>query len=72
MKNDKQGTVFDRVTGKIIADLTHGVLPWQKPWGEGRMGCPIRPCRHKGEPYNGVNVLLLWDEAQAQGYQQPM
>jgi antirestriction protein ArdC len=72
MKNHKQSSVFDRVTDIIIADLTRGVLPWQKPWGEGRLGCPIRPCRHNGAPYNGVNVLLLWGEAQAKGYQLPM
>lgn len=29
MSSDQKLSVFDRVTQKIIADLEHGVLPWQ-------------------------------------------
>jgi antirestriction protein ArdC len=65
-------SVFDRVTQKIIADLEQGVRPWQKPWGGNHAGPRIvRPRRHNGEPYNGVNILLLWDAAIEKGYQNP-
>lgn len=64
--------VYDRVTQKIIADLEQGVRPWQKPWsGENAATRIMRPLRHNGEAYNGVNVLLLWDAALRGGYQNP-
>lgn len=64
--------VYKRVTDRIISDLKQEVRPWQKPWNaeytEGRI---IRPLRHNGTPYRGVNVLLLWIEALAQGFASP-
>ena len=49
------------------------IRPRQKPWNaehaEGRI---TRPLRHDGTPYRGVNVLLLWGEALAQGYAAPI
>jgi antirestriction protein ArdC len=71
MKADK-ATIYDRVTQKIIADLEQGVRPWQKPWsGDHAAGRIVRPRRHNGEPYNGVNVLLLWDAALQKGFENP-
>jgi len=64
--------IFDRVTQKIIADLEQGVRPWQKPWDSGMAaGRIIRPRRHNGEPYNGMNILLLWGAAIDNGFQNP-
>ena len=61
--------VYSRVTSKIIADLEKGVRPWQRPWNSERAAGSIsRPLRHNGTPYRGVNVLLLWCEAQEKGY----
>ncbi len=64
--------VYKRVTDRIITDLEQGVRPWQKPWNaehtEGRI---VRPLRHNGTPYRGINVLLLWTEAMAQGFASP-
>lgn len=61
--------VYSRVTAKIIADLEQGVRTWMKPWSganaEGRVTLPLR---HNGEPYRGINILLLWGEALACGY----
>ncbi len=72
MSSDQKLSVFDRVTQKIIADLEHGVLPWQKPWNGGDgIDHITRPLRHTGEPYNGVNILLLWDEAATKGFANP-
>ena len=65
-------SIFDRVTQKIIADLEQGVRPWQKPWDSNMAaGRIIRPCRHNGEPYNGVNILLLWGASLDNGFQNP-
>jgi antirestriction protein ArdC len=53
--------VYSRVTAKIIADLENGVRPWMKPWSaEHAAGRITRPLRAGGQPYKGVNVLMLW------------
>ena len=61
--------VYARVTDRIVADLEKGVRTWMKPWSasntEGRV---LRPLRHNGTPYKGINVLLLWGEAVEKGY----
>ena len=64
--------VYTRVTERIVEDLAAGVRPWMKPWSSARavrgLGAVTRPLRHNGAPYRGVNVLLLWGEAQARGF----
>lgn len=65
--------VYSRVTAKIIADLEQGVRPWQKPWNAAHAAGHItRPLRANGQPYKGVNVLLLWGEAMAKNYTAPI
>ncbi len=65
--------VYNRVTHKIIADLEQGVRPWMKPWNaEHAAGKITRPLRHNGLPYSGVNVLMLWVEAEEKGYTAPI
>lgn len=55
------------------ADLEAGVRPWTKPWSARASGGPIsRPLRSTGQPYSGINVLLLWAEATARGYAAPI
>lgn len=72
MSDTNMLNIFDRVTSKIISDLERGVRPWQKPWQDRASRSPVlRPNRHNGEPYNGVNILLLWDAAMERGYQNP-
>jgi antirestriction protein ArdC len=71
-RNTARTDIYSRVTAKIIADLEAGVRPWQTPWNakhaERRITLPLR---HNGTPYRGVNILLLWCEAIANGYQSP-
>ncbi len=68
MKTD----IYQKVTNKIFADLEQGELTWLKPWNsantEGRI---IKPLRHSGQPYNGINVLMLWSAAMEGGYASP-
>ena len=65
--------VYSSVTSRIVADLEKGVRSWQKPWdAEHPAGSITRPLRHSGIPYRGMNVLLLWGEALAQGYNAPI
>ena len=63
--------LYARVTNAILADLEAGVRPWTRPWSTEQCGQPGLPLRHTGEPYRGVNVLLLWSEALAQGFSIP-
>ena len=72
MKTDRTD-VYTRVTDRIIAELEKGVRPWLKPWNaEHAAGRITRPLRAGGEPYKGINVLMLWMSAQAQGFAAPI
>jgi len=58
--------LYDRITDHIIADLEAGVRPWTRPWAiQADVSLPLR---HTGEPYRGINVLLLWAEAVTRSY----
>lgn len=68
MKQD----IYSQVTDKIIADLERGELTWLKPWSTGNMeGRIVRPLRHNGIAYSGINVLMLWGAASEAGYSSP-
>ncbi|TCO69372.1 ArdC family protein [Chromatocurvus halotolerans] len=65
--------VYTRITDKIIASLEQGVRPWMKPWNaEHAAGRIEKPLRHNGQPYNGINVMMLWAAAADQGYSAPI
>lgn len=64
--------VYQRVTDRIVCELEKGVRPWLKPWNaDHTAGRITRPLRFNGQPYNGINVLMLWSEAVAKGYACP-
>ncbi len=68
-KESGRGDIHARITDRIVADLEKGVRPWVKPWSAGNAkGRITRPLRHNGEPYTGMNVLLLWSEGLARGF----
>ena len=65
--------VYTQVTESLIAALEKGVRPWMQPWNaDHATGKISRPLRHNGQPYAGVNVLMLWMEATAKGYSAPI
>ena len=65
--------LYTRVTQAIVADLEDGVRPWTKPWSvEHLAGRISRPLRSTGEPYSGINVILLWAESVARGFTAPI
>lgn len=68
-KESGHGDIYARITDRIVADLEKGVRPWVQPWNAGNAtGRITRPLRHNGEPYTGMNVLLLWSEGLARGF----
>lgn len=65
--------VYTRITNQVIAQLEQGVRPWMKPWNaEHAAGRITRPLRCNGERYNGINILVLWESAEAQGFACPI
>jgi antirestriction protein ArdC len=65
--------IYSRITDRIVADLAVGVRPWHKPWNaEHAAGRITRPLRANGVPYQGINVLVLWSTAAAEGYSAPI
>ena len=68
MKRD----VYEQITGQIVAELEKGVRPWFQPWSAGNMeGRVVRPLRHNGMPYQGINTIVLWTVGMARGYAAP-
>lgn len=64
--------IHSRVTAQIVTQLEQGVRPWIKPWNSSNTAGRItRPLRHNGQPYNGINVLMLWSAAEAHGFSAP-
>ncbi len=64
---------YTRITNRIVAELEQGTRPWLKPWNaEHAAGRITRPLRHNGQPYSGINVLMLWSEAMDKGYATPI
>jgi antirestriction protein ArdC len=65
--------VYTRVTSTIISQLEQGIRPWHRPWNAEHMAGRItRPLRFNGEPYKGVNVLMLWASASEQNFAAPI
>jgi antirestriction protein ArdC len=59
--------IYQHVTDEIIASIEAGSPAWQQPW-TGETGGAGFPMRSTGEAYRGINVLMLWLRASAQGY----
>jgi len=58
--------IKQEVTDRIIAALEEGTAPWVKGWQGGNSATPVNGA--SGRHYNGVNVLLLWLEADSCAY----
>ncbi|WP_366141600.1 zincin-like metallopeptidase domain-containing protein [uncultured Paracoccus sp.] len=62
--------LYQHVTDQIIASIEAGTPAWRKPWTGDKGGAPF-PRRSNGEPYRGINVLMLWLTAEDKGYRSP-
>lgn len=72
-QNSERQDIYTRITNSIVAELEKGTRPWVQPWsGAHAAGRIIRPLRHNGQPYSGVNILSLWASASAQGFAAPI
>ena len=65
--------IYQKITDKIISKLEAGTRPWFKPWSaEHAAGKITRPLKHDFEPYNGINILNLWIEAEEKSFSAPV
>jgi antirestriction protein ArdC len=55
-----RNSLYQEITGKIIAELEQGRVPWVQPWGN--VGSPLGPPKNAatGRAYSGINILILW------------
>ncbi len=68
-----QRDIYQEITDKIVKSLEDGVKPWRQPWSGGHAaGTVSRPLRHNLEPYNGINVLMLWASAMERNFEAPI
>lgn len=60
--------LYQSVTDKLVTLIEAGTLPWRRDWSQqsGGSGLPMNP--FTGRYYAGINVVLLWAEAQEKGY----
>ena len=73
MTNTERQDVYTRITGQIIDSLEHCVPPWTRPWNAEHPAGPItRPLRSSGQPYSGINIVMLWASAAVQGFTAPI
>lgn len=65
-----RASLYDEITGKIIAELEAGRIPWVQPWGTAAAKAPLAMPRNAatGRHYSGINVLILWGAVIEHGF----
>lgn len=72
MSTSDRSVLYASVTDAVVRHLEQGVRPWHQPWASGHPAGPVsRPLRSTGQPYRGVNVIVLWLAAFERGYTSP-
>jgi len=67
---DSRADIYQRITDRSAAAIEAGAGKWQMPWHPGADGAaPRLPVNAvTGKPYRGINTVVLWATAQAEGY----
>src|ERR1700683_436819 len=65
-----RASLYDEITGKIIAELEAGRVPWVQPWGTAAAKASLAMPKNAATQrrYSGVNVLILWGAVVEQGF----
>ncbi len=58
-RNSRQ-SLYAEVTGRVIAELEAGRLPWVRPWDSAACDCGMPANAATGRRYSGINILILW------------
>ena len=66
---EPRADLYAEVTGRIVAELEAGRVPWVQPWGRsGGTGPGLPRNALTARSYSGVNILILWGAVIAEGY----
>ena len=65
-----RANLHDEITGKIIAELETGRVPWVQPWRSASTKAPLAMPSNgaTGRHYSGINVLILWGAVIQHGF----
>src|SRR6478736_2679693 len=65
-----RANLYDEITGKILAELEAGRVPWVQPWGTAAAKAPLAMQRNAStnRQYSGVNILILWGAVIERGF----
>jgi len=65
-----RASLYDEITGKIIAELEAGRIPWVQPWGTAAAKAPLAMPRNAAasRQYGGINILILWGAVIERGF----
>jgi antirestriction protein ArdC len=63
-----RNNLYQQITGKIIAELEQGRVPWVQPWGNVKAPLGLPKNAATGRTYSGVNVLILWIACMERGF----
>ncbi len=65
-----RASLYQEITGKIIAELEAGRVPWAQPWGtmaaKASLAMPKNAATQRR--YSGINVLILWGAVIDRGF----
>jgi len=59
---------YQRITDQIVAQLEAGVRPWVQEWRNDTANVSATPLRSTGQPYRGINTIMLWLARRSMGY----
>ena len=63
-----RNSLYQQITGKIIAELEQGRVPWVQPWANVKAPLGLPKNATTGRAYSGVNVLILWIACMERGF----
>lgn len=65
-----RSSLYEEITGKIIAELEAGRVPWVQPWGTAAAKAPLAMPKNATtrRGYSGINVLILWGAVIERGF----
>jgi antirestriction protein ArdC len=63
-----RSSVYQEITGKIIAELEQGRVPWVQPWNAAATPLGLPKNAATGRAYSGINILILWIAGMERGF----
>jgi len=63
-----RASLYEEITGKIIAELEQGRVPWVQPWGAVTAPLGLPKNAATGRAYSGINILILWCAVAERGF----